>query len=495
MTKVSTSRKFRLLTFLLAAVLLLGAFAGCKTDGDNGGTPSGDVVSSQINVVNDIYHEVYIEEGLRDTDKGLVVGIHSAAMEILTSADKVYDGETEVFVVDGKVKGLTGKTLGSENNELKIVKGDKEYTLKYMYVTRAIRNVNDLSINRDQFPSAPWINGSQHPEGLTKYTPYIFEMDIASLSYSGNVRVPTIEVEGYYVLAADIDVGNTDTAKYNTAIKAMHADYRPSAEFLKRTDVGFTGTFDGHGHKIENITTWQGGVFGYINGGTIKNTAFINACNYWQSPDKHFFADYVNNANFENLYVKLRQQKVDNGSGNYYEYWVNIFGDGTVNAKDCVLESFILEEEADKNTNYVQFINANKNSTYENVHCVGSSPLAITSNNYSDGVQIMVTEKELAEFEIIVEAVDTSATKEEKASIAFPYMGDGVAYSKYYYVMSATNSSDVILINAPSGVEKYDTINKFNATMKSDSILVKSLMDTGYWNYDSATGALTWKNI
>ncbi len=504
MAKIRFTKKFKLVTFLLSILMLLVSFAGCTppVDPQEPGGPVADVVGSQINYVNNVYHEVYVEEGLTESDKGLVVGLHDSAMEILSSADKIYDGSKEVFLINGRIKGLNTKALGSENNFLTIEKGGEEYTLKYMYVTRAIRTVNDLSENRDQFPTAAWINPSQHPEGLSKYTPYIFEMDMESLNYSAG-RWPTIEVSGYYVLAADIDIGGTAYGtvpgnKVDNVIKAGHSDYRPNAAFLKKTDVGFTGTFDGRGHKLENISTWKGGLFGYINGGTIKNTAFIGACNYWQNPDSHIFADYLNNASFENLYVTLKQQGLDNGSYNpnnpggtyYYEYWCNIFGDGTLNAKNCVLESFILEGEATKNTNNMQFLNISSASTYQNVHCVGSSPLGITSYDFSDGVKVMVTEKELVEFE-------------RDYGDVFPALQDSVGWTKYYHLMTAVNESvdrdngekieDVHLVPAPSGVEKYDTIALFNKAMKNEQDSIQAFMDTGCWNYDATTGALTWK--
>ncbi|MBO7150045.1 MAG: hypothetical protein J6V71_04040 [Clostridia bacterium] len=508
MTKSNFGVKFKFAVIFLVLTMLLGVFAGCSK-------PSGHVVGDQINVVDNVYHEVYIEQGITDSDRGLVVGIHPAAMDVLTSADAVYDGENELAIINGRVKGLTGKVLGSENNILTIVKGSKEYTLKYMYVTRAISKVEDFSENRDQFPSAAWINPSQHPEGYNKYTPYIFEMPRTATS----PRYPTLKITGYYVLTADIDIGGTIGGEYNTGqknvIKAGHAELREPTG--SAADVGFQGTFDGRGHKLENFTTWQGGMFGYINGGTIKNLAVIGACNYWQGQDKSIFADLSKDAHFENLYVTIKQQKQDNGGvgqgqdGDGYgwarERWAPIFSKGTIHVKNCVLESFALDKEQTKNTNYMQFLGISAASTYENVHCIGSAPLAIASNytskDFEEGVKIMITEKELEEF------------IEERGELLY---GDTisinnsfVAHDKYYYVMDAIKplvlnrnpdaiADDIYLVEAPAGVERYAggltkeiTIEKFYAAMKNDSTSVQAFMDTGCWDFDSATGALTWK--
>ena len=520
MTRINFTKKFKVITIFLALAMLLMSFAGCKApdndDGDLPTPPAQNVVGSQINYVNDVYHEVYIEHGLTDIDKGLVVGLHEDAMEILTSADKIYDGTEEVYLVNDRIKGLTTKTLGSDNNQLKIVKGDKEYTLKYMYVTRAIRNVNDLSINRDQFPSAAWINSNIHPEGYDKYTPYIFEMPVHA-----GTKIPKLENTGYYVLANDIDIGGTIGGTYNggqkNVISARHAELKvPTGNY--DSDVGFTGTFDGRGHTLKNFTSWQGGMFGYINGGTIKNLAIVGACNYWQGQDKSIFADLSKDAKFENLYILLKQQKNDSGGlepgqdsdgwGWSRERWAPLFSKGTIHVKNCVLESFILDEEQSKNNNYMQFLSTTAGCTYENVHCIGSSPLAIASYNFDNGVQLMISEKEMEEFkaefaEFFIDIDYGSIISASNSSLAF---------DKYYYVMDAIKllvqnrnpdaiPDDICLVKAPAGVERYSggltqdmVIKKFYDAMKANTTAVQTFMDTGCWSYDATTGALTWKN-
>ena len=512
MTRISFTKKFKLVTFLLVITMLLSAFAGCsKPEGD------GHVVNAQINIVDDIYHEVYIEEGITDNDNGLVVGLHPSAEKILYSADAIYDGSKQLYVINNRLKGLTDKILGSENNELRIVKGSNEYTLKYMYVTRAIRNVNDFSDTRDRFPSATWINPNAFPEGYGKYTPYIFEMPVVA-----KTKIPNLKISGYYVLANDVDLGGTIGGTYNqgqkNVIRAGHAELKiPSGNY--NTDVGFQGTFDGRGHILSNLTTWLGGMFGYINGGTIKNLALVGACNYWQGQDKNIFADVSKNAKFENLYVLLKQQKNDNGGvgpgqdsdgyGWARERFAPLFSKGTIHVKNCVLESFVLDEQQTKNCNNMQFLNIESGSTYENVHCIGSSPLAIVGNYqaqaFEDGVRIMITEKELEEF--CEELGDT------QYGDVIAYTDSATAYDKYYYVMDAikplvenrnpsANPEEIVFVQALAGVERYAggltkeiTIKKFYNAMKNDSTSVQKFIDTGCWNFDATTGALTWKNL
>ena len=460
-----------------------------------------DNINPNLNIVNGIYREVYIEEGITASDKGLVVGLSDDAREILTRANAIYDGSKLVTFVDGKIVGLTDKTLGSEGNVLRIIKGEKEYTLEYMYVTRAIRHVNDFSINRNAFPTTVWYNIAE------KHSTYIFEMPMVSTS----VKIPTLKIEGYYVLANDIDVGGLSYdhpgQKMGNVLRAGHAELKyPSGSYS--TDVGFQGTFDGRGHTMENFTSWQGGMFGYINGGTLKNIAFVNACNYWQQANKNLFADLAKDAYFENIYVQMRAQDCDQGSGGYYEYWANLFARGTIHAKNCVLESFILDGYAQNNTNYVQFLNMDSGSTYENVHCVGTSPLAIMSNSYSSGVKLAITEKEMQAFE------------GKEYGIGFNYEEDAEAYLKYHSVMTAINnivvsnkkayeeagnmdqydellrqSKNIVLVKLEkTGVDKYDSIDEFKAGIKANATAKQAFMDTGCWTYNEMTGLLEWKN-
>ena len=461
-------------------------------------------INENLNMYNGIYHEVYIEDGITASDKGLIVGLSDDAKEILTRATAIYDGTEGSSLVtyeDGKIIGLSAKTLGSESNLLTIIKGGKKYTLEYMYVTRAIRNVYDLSEDRNAAPTQPWYNMAE------KNSTYIFEMPVVAISPATS-RIPTLKIDGYYVLANNVDFGglsyDNPGQKMPNTIKAGHAEMRYPKDYGYNTDVGFTGTFDGRGYSIENFTTWQGGMFGYINGGTIKNVAFVNACNYWQHADKNLFADISTNAYFENIYVSLRQQKTDNGtmgsdgSNSYYEHWANIFSKGTIHVKNSVLESFILEGYEDCTTNYMQFLNTSAGSTYENVHCVGSSPLAITSYTFADddggsSVKLMVTEKDLEEMQYTINGETFGFNYDDV--ITYNNSGSS-AYQKFHYVMTAINqlakTQDVKLIQAISGVEKYDTMDNFMNGMKANSSAVQTFMDTGCWRYNQNTGLLEW---
>ncbi|OCL82468.1 MBG domain-containing protein [Arcobacter porcinus] len=79
-------------------------------------------------------------------------------------------------------------------------------------------------------------------------------------------------LSGNYVLGADIDASATLTSIWNSA-----AGFNP----LGNHSNAFIGTFDGLGHTISNlyiyrISTNYVGLFGYINGATIKNIGLLS---------------------------------------------------------------------------------------------------------------------------------------------------------------------------------------------------------------------------
>ena len=71
----------------------------------------------------------------------------------------------------------------------------------------------------------------------------------------------TKNLAGTYVLANDIDATNY--------VHCMNIGWSSKAN-------GLTGTFDGRGYTIDGITIRQGGLFGVISSGTVKNVAFTN---------------------------------------------------------------------------------------------------------------------------------------------------------------------------------------------------------------------------
>ena len=90
------------------------------------------------------------------------------------------------------------------------------------------------------------------------------EPDFISVSTWEELHNIRDDLDGDYVLAADLDEESAGYADYNTG------DGWVSIE-------GFTGTFDGNGHTISGLTSTIGGLFAVISGATVKNLGLVNA--------------------------------------------------------------------------------------------------------------------------------------------------------------------------------------------------------------------------
>ena len=104
--------------------------------------------------------------------------------------------------------------------------------------------------------------------------------------------MPSTAIYGYYVLANNVDFAGV-TFEYGFK----------NTKFVANTEtLGFTGTFDGNGYAMYNLTAPKGGVFGIVNG-TVKNVAFINA-NVPATNPSGILATYTGStAVFENIYL------------------------------------------------------------------------------------------------------------------------------------------------------------------------------------------------
>lgn len=114
-------------------------------------------------------------------------------------------------------------------------------------------------------------------EALAKY--FTVAQDLKELEIKG-----TSDLGGYYELLNDIDA---------TGISLSHGG-----------SGSFTGTFDGNGHTISNLTVEAGqSMFGSLKTSTIKNLALVDL----NATKANFFsqASRENGLNFSNIYIKV----------------------------------------------------------------------------------------------------------------------------------------------------------------------------------------------
>lgn len=156
--------------------------------------------------------------------------------------------------------------------------------------------------------------------------------------YNNNYIVTMTEFGGYYLLGNDINatckerelntvhrvLSPTSDDYANYYGESLIADYRISSSKVQRAWLqlytgGLTGTFDGNGYSINNLMIFNYGLFGMVNGGTIKNLN-MNNVQFTGSygGGKATFGLSMYNAKLENVCVSTANisTRTWNGAGN-----------------------------------------------------------------------------------------------------------------------------------------------------------------------------------
>ena len=118
------------------------------------------------------------------------------------------------------------------------------------------------------------------------------------------------EQSGYYVLGKDIEAqgyvhgsknkdGSWNTSTWNGPVEN------------RNKPIGLTGTFNGMGYAIKDMEIGgeREGFFGIVNGGTVKNVAFLDV--QAEGEQKYVLANYLYKATVENVYIKTDAYETD----------------------------------------------------------------------------------------------------------------------------------------------------------------------------------------
>ena len=259
------------------------------------------------------------------------------------------------------------------------------------------------------------------------YLPYSAENELGLVSsyQKAEGEVPT-GYNGYYVLGGDIvmpndGVSGSDTitnskfstaTSYNTTVAANSSSTYASSrsigalkEAVTYTDYfnaslhlsdGFTGTFDGRGYTIDASFT-RGGIFGVINGGTVKNLN-IKADFYTYSTTGFTNESYMEKAAvlaevimggslIENVSIELEENapttfefKQKKSSGTYETPEMNkvpgIAAAQTIEnstLRNVIVICDSLKDVGNSIQNYRAALNLGSGNTLENVFVIGSS--------------------------------------------------------------------------------------------------------------------------
>ncbi len=179
-------------------------------------------------------------------------------------------GGTYTGTVAGGTLTITGLPIanGKQTESVIIVQGNSTYTYTNIWhVTQVIDNVAELKA-------------------------------LSDASMDANTRETTLP--GYYILGNDIDCGNTSVFEGGGSWN----------------DGGFTGTFDGRGHKISNVVAAnQGGMFGRMRpGAVLKDVHFENVA---FNTNVSLIAKISENATFTNVTVDIASWSSNPGNMTY----------------------------------------------------------------------------------------------------------------------------------------------------------------------------------
>ncbi len=299
--------------------------------------------------------------------------------------------------------------------------------------------------------------------------------------------------EGNYGKDSPINTNPTIFAEDNaTALEEAKAEIGPKDRIFNKadgTDIatnvyhkgGLTGTFDGNGHTIEDLYIYGPGIFGIVDGGTIKNVAFKNVkfTGAHETP-KATLAYSMANATLENVYIQstaLTTECWDKSYGTYKSAsstdaltsraLVALSAIGTITMNNCVFECPEIEAtKIDYPYSYGSlfadawvFQRLKTESKVENVYVVSPFALGVKCSGKTN-IRYWYDSN-----------VNKDSTSEEIEAL----------YGTHF---ASTNDN----YNPPERVKRYDDAT----AMQSAGNDYTGFTDSGYWHLHSETGLPVW---
>ncbi len=211
-------------------------------------------------------HQTETINGLYIETDGSIVGLSSEQQAKLENASYRTDvyGEEIAFTEEKLATDFLAEATLGDSGSIVAISEDTVYILNYRFVTKAIDEASDLTV--------------------------------FTVKADGDTGHAT-EVSGYYVLTKNIDASEL-------ALEA-HSGYKAKWYPTPDYDKGFTGTLDGQGHTISNLTVKGEGLFSVVYGGTIKNIGFVNGKVEAGGGYTAFFAHKMILAELSNVYVHV----------------------------------------------------------------------------------------------------------------------------------------------------------------------------------------------
>lgn len=436
-------------------------------------------------------------------DKGYY-GINDTVSEFALPEEgsvSVYYGAEPVTaeVADGKIKvsGIENLEAQSEYS-LNIFVGNNAFVQPFVAATKVIRKAEDLSF-------------------------FALE-DITAVA--GQSLATTTNFDGYYVVANDIDAKDYvhQAVKDETQNATLNSAVDGKQTYISVVTGGLSGTFDGAGHTISNLTVKDQGLFGLISEGTIKNIGFNNVTLVGSAYRKNIalFAQNVYAGQFENIYVQANtlyggnQQQIQGATnplggdarGNralIASSVTNRYGSSKITSfKNCVFKYDVENTKIKYCFSYgligneVDFSNGSKNSDrltiFENVYVISNKTISTECRSaflQAGNSRVILAENEVAEGE---NELDVALNMYEGCffnGAYADYVDDGIytnSTGKYNiaYNENANDTFNVDYIRIAKGVKRYITAEAMNQAGND-----YSSFNTAYWSV--VNGVLGWK--
>ena len=311
------------------------------------------------------------------------------------------------------------------------------------------------------------------------------------------IKSPYSDFDGNYGKDSPINTNPSIFADDNaTAAEQAKAEIGPKDLIFNKADGtdldcmlyhqgGLTGTFDGNGHSIEDLYIYGPGIFGIIDGGTVKNVAFKNVkFTGAYGVSKATLAYSMANATLENVYIQTEALTIESWDKTYSVYKTAYTSDaftsralvamsavGTINMKNCVficpeIEATDADYEYSYGSLFAQahaFHTFKTTSSVENVYVVSPYALGAKSNNKKNILYFYDSN------------VSSEATKYEIAT-------------QYGVDFNANAAINTTIHSAPAGVKRYDDLDKMQAAGNDYA----SFSNSECWKLDTTTGLPVW---
>ncbi|MBQ8658066.1 MAG: hypothetical protein IJ506_02940 [Clostridia bacterium] len=244
-------------------------------------TGFGETITHDIKVTIKPSYTVYDGEAIlfsaMDGDLP-VANIFGETTQIVSAETQTGD---PIEVKDGKITGIpVDVDNAGKERSIRIFNESYGYEVQIKPYTKIIKKAEDLSV-----------------------------FQIEEVTQNADILQAHTSFDGYYILGNDIDA--TDYQHQAVSDATQNANLNKGGEGAmirecRNIKGGLTGIFDGCGYTVSGLTVIDQGLFGLIDGGTVKNVGFENVTLNGSAYRKNIalFAQQAKNATFENVYVQ-----------------------------------------------------------------------------------------------------------------------------------------------------------------------------------------------